>query len=242
MCPRTAHPPSRAAEGLKKYLDIFDIAHAKRDNTLRYDVYRRGGAQAFLFSPKPPESFFSVPNFITMIRLGGSIVYFSLAIIEMNALYNYIGLIVHSIGDVLDGFYARFFKQETILGAKIDIIADRIEFTLFYLIHLIYNPDLFHPIMAYLISFSFVDFFLSYQFIKFDIISINYFDKVDKVVYRLNFSPLGKICNTVPVTLLLIFVPQAKYIIVMMTVCLICVKAYSISRLRTRAREKESES
>ena len=36
-----------------------------------------------------------------MIRLGGSIVFFALAIVKMNALYNYIGLIVHYLGDVL---------------------------------------------------------------------------------------------------------------------------------------------
>ena len=190
--------------------------------------------KAFFFSPKTPESSLSVPNVITMIRLGSSIVFFSLAIVLMNDRYNYIGLIVHYLGDVLDGFYARFFKQETILGAKIDIIADRIGYTMFYLIHLTFNPDLFLPIMVYLISFTIVDFYLSYQFTKFDIISINYFYEVDEVVYRLNFSPFGKIINTVPVTLLLIFVPQTKHIAVMMTVCLICVKVYSILRLRTR--------
>ena len=93
-----------------------------------------------MFSPKPPESFFSVPNVITVIRLGGSTVFFALAIVEMNSLYNYIGLIIHYLGDVLDGFCARFFRQETILGAKIEIIVDRIEITLFYLMHLIFNP------------------------------------------------------------------------------------------------------
>jgi Mn-dependent DtxR family transcriptional regulator len=43
MCPRLA--PSRAAERLKEYLDIFDSAKAKRGKTLRYDIYRRAGNQ-----------------------------------------------------------------------------------------------------------------------------------------------------------------------------------------------------
>jgi len=45
MCPRIAPSPSRAAERLKEYLDIFDSAKAKRGKTLRYDIYRRAGTQ-----------------------------------------------------------------------------------------------------------------------------------------------------------------------------------------------------
>jgi hypothetical protein len=45
MCPRIPPSPSRAAERLKEYLDIFDVAHAKRGKTLRYDIYRRAGTQ-----------------------------------------------------------------------------------------------------------------------------------------------------------------------------------------------------
>ena len=43
MCPRIY--PSRAAERLKEYLDIFDATRAKRGKTLRYDIYRRAGTQ-----------------------------------------------------------------------------------------------------------------------------------------------------------------------------------------------------
>ena len=43
MCPRIH--PSRAAERLKEYLDIFDATRAKRGKTLRYDIYRRAGTQ-----------------------------------------------------------------------------------------------------------------------------------------------------------------------------------------------------
>ena len=46
MCPRIAPSPSRAAERLKEYLDIFDSTKAKeRGKTLRYDIYRRAGNQ-----------------------------------------------------------------------------------------------------------------------------------------------------------------------------------------------------
>jgi len=45
MCPRIAPSPSRAAERLREYLDIFDSTHAKRGKTLWYDIYRRAGTQ-----------------------------------------------------------------------------------------------------------------------------------------------------------------------------------------------------
>ena len=45
MCPRRKPSPSRAAERLKEYLDLFDVAHAKRGKTIRYDIYRRAGNQ-----------------------------------------------------------------------------------------------------------------------------------------------------------------------------------------------------
>jgi Mn-dependent DtxR family transcriptional regulator len=45
MAPRSAPSPSRAAERLKEYLDIFDDANAKRGKTLWYDIYRRAGNQ-----------------------------------------------------------------------------------------------------------------------------------------------------------------------------------------------------
>jgi Mn-dependent DtxR family transcriptional regulator len=45
MCPRITPSPSRAAQRLKEYLDIFDAAQEKRGKTLRYDIYRRAGNQ-----------------------------------------------------------------------------------------------------------------------------------------------------------------------------------------------------
>jgi len=45
MCPRIAPSPSRAAERLKEYLDIFDSTQVKRGKTLWYDIYRRAGTQ-----------------------------------------------------------------------------------------------------------------------------------------------------------------------------------------------------
>ena len=45
MCPRINPSPSKAALRLKEYLDLFDVANAKRGKTLRHDIYRRAGTQ-----------------------------------------------------------------------------------------------------------------------------------------------------------------------------------------------------
>ena len=64
------------------------------------------------------------------------------------------------------------------------------------MLYLIFKPELAIPVALFVIKFAFIDFYLSYQFLKFDLISINYFYKVDQTVYKLNFNFLGKAANT----------------------------------------------
>lgn len=187
-----------------------------------------------LFKPKSPQCFYSEPNILTLLRLVLSIIFFILAIYKMNPTYNFIGLGIHWLGDVLDGTYARTFKQETILGAEIDIIADRVETLFFYVNFLHFHPHLFTPVAIYLLDFAFVDFYLSYQFLKYDIISPNYFYKVDKTVYSLNFSPLGKFSNSTVVTLILIFLPKLQILASIFALGLIGVKIFSIHLLNKK--------
>ncbi len=182
-----------------------------------------------------PRSFRSWPNLITLIRLVASLIFFSLAAIKSNPNLNFIGLGLHWAGDVADGLLARRIKQETILGAEIDIIADRLESVFFYLNFLRFNPHLFLPIIIYLIDFAFIDFYLSYQFIKYPIISPNYFYLVDRRVYLYNFSPFAKFCNSTVVALLLIFAPQWQILATLFAFGLIMVKMRSIFWLREKA-------
>ncbi len=181
--------------------------------------------------PFHPERYYSEANLITCARLVGSLIFFILAIIHQNHIYNYIGFIIHWLMDFIDGWYARNFKQETIFGAELDIIADRFEIFFFFVIFLFFHPQLYLPAALYLIDYGFIDFYLSYQFIKFDIISPNYFYKVDDTVYLLNYSPGGKFINSSAVILLLIFLPQISGLVVVLACALIVVKTYSIFRL-----------
>lgn len=184
-----------------------------------------------LGKPLEPQRIYSEANILTLTRLILSLVFYILAILKQNPNYNYIGFIVHSIGDFLDGFYARKFKQETLFGAELDIIADRLEIIFFYVIFLHFRPYLFLPAALYLINYAFVDFYLSYQFVKYDIISINYFYKVDRLIYLLNYSPAAKFINSSIVALTLIFLPQFSILVSIFAFLLIVVKSYSVCRL-----------
>lgn len=184
-----------------------------------------------MFKKKSPESIYSEPNLITLLRLGASLVFFTLALLEKNETYNFIGLGLHWLGDVTDGFVARKFHQETILGAEIDIIADRVEFLFFFINFLFFHPQLYLPVIVYLLDFAFIDFYLSYQFIKFDIISPNYFYKVDKQVYLLNYSPGGKFANSTIVPLILIFLPCWWWLALLWALGLIGIKLFSFHLL-----------
>ena len=183
------------------------------------------------FGPRDPRNFFSEANVITLLRLTGSLVFFVLAVVRQSPAMNFIGLGIHWLGDLLDGFCARKARQETILGAEIDIIADRVEVLFFYVNFIHFHPALSIAAAIYILDFAFVDFYLSHQFLKYDIISPNYFYKVDRTVYAWNFSPAGKFANSTVVTLVLIFLPALWPAAAVFAFGLIGVKVYSIRRL-----------
>ena len=183
------------------------------------------------FGPRDPGSVFSEANVVTLLRLGGSLVFFVMAAVRGDPTANFIGLGIHWLGDVLDGALARKARQETILGAEIDIIADRVEVLFFYANFLRFHPGVAAAAAVYVVDFAFVDFYLSYQFLKFGLISPNYFGRVDRRVYLLNFSPGGKFVNSTVVTLLLIFLPAWQAAAAVLAGGLNAVKSYSIGRL-----------
>ena len=183
------------------------------------------------FGPRDPRGAYSEANLVTLLRLGGSLIFFVLAAVRGDPTANFIGLGIHWLGDVLDGALARKARQETVLGAEIDIIADRVE-VLFFIVNFIhFHPEVAVASAVYALDFAFVDFYLSYQFLKFDLISPNYFGRVDRRVYLLNYSPGGKLVNSTAVILLLIFLPARQAVAAVLACGLIAVKVYSIRRL-----------
>jgi len=187
-----------------------------------------------IFKSTKPESLVSGANLITILRLLLSLLFFCLAAIYRRDLDNFLGLGLHWLGDWLDGFWAKTFNQRTILGAELDIIADRVESLFFFINFIFFHPGLALPVALYMINFAFVDFYLSYQFIKFNIISVDFFYLVDRKVFKLNFSQPGKFANSTVIPLLLILLPDWWPLTLLLTAGLIGVKLDSILILKRK--------
>ena len=176
------------------------------------------------------EPWLTAANVVTAIRTLGGVLMFAAAARAHSPLLNFGGLAVYWVLDILDGWLARRFDQETRLGAQFDILADRLLVAFFYFNYLHWNPEAALPVLLFLTNFMVLDHFLSNQFLRWPIRSPNYFYQVDRVTYLLNWSPLGKATNSGLVTVALAFLGWHDCAIAICA-ALILVKGYSIGRL-----------
>jgi CDP-diacylglycerol---glycerol-3-phosphate 3-phosphatidyltransferase len=116
-------------------------------------------------------------------------------------------LLVYWIGDLLDGWLARKFNQETVFGAQLDILADRLQVILFYAAYLTSQPGKALAGILFLFEFAILDTYLSNQFMRWPVLSPNYFYEVDRLTWKWLWSKPAKAFNCGLVTLLLIGLP-----------------------------------
>jgi phosphatidylglycerophosphate synthase len=115
------------------------------------------------------------------------------------------GYAVYWAGDVADGWLARRLDQETRRGAVADIVGDRICTLTVGAALVSCVPWTVWPVGIFLVQFAVVDLLLSLGFLRWPLLSPNYFHLVDRQLYRLNWSLVAKASNTssvVVVTLL----------------------------------------
>ena len=143
---------------------------------------------------------------------------------------NIVGLAIFWALDCLDGFLARRLGQETILGAQFDILSDRISVAYFYLNYLFISSGPVLIVSLFLLNFMVLDHHLSNQYLRWRIISPNYFYKIDRTVWALNWSAVGKFINTGPVTLLLLLTKSTIAPMVILILVFI-IKGYSFYRM-----------
>lgn len=177
----------------------------------------------------PNEDLRTWANGITLGRMVLGVLVFAAAALEQSAAWNYIGLAAYWALDMLDGLAARLLDQETRFGAQFDILVDRLLISFFYFNLLRSDPGLVAPIILFLIQFMVLDHYLSNQFLRWPIRSPNYFYVVDERIWRLNWSPAGKLFNTGFATLLLLAAPPAAALAGILAVS--AVKLYSCVRL-----------
>jgi len=144
-----------------------------------------------------------------MIRLTAGLVIFAYAAVTRDETWNFIGLGVYWLLDVVDGFLARRLDQETRIGAQLDILADRLLVAFFYLNYVTLYPQLIVPVAMFLFQFMGIDHYLSNQFMRWPIKSPNYFHQVDRGIWAWNWSPAGKLLNSAVVTAVLVLTKSA---------------------------------
>jgi CDP-diacylglycerol--glycerol-3-phosphate 3-phosphatidyltransferase len=85
-------------------------------------------------------------------------------------------------------------------------------------------------VSLFMFQFAFLDHFLSNQFIRWPILSPNYFHAVDRVVWALNWTGPAKVVNGALMLCLLVGA-QAVWVASAFSIVMMGVKVYSIRRL-----------
>ena len=103
---------------------------------------------------------------------------------------------VYWVGDILDGLVARLTGTETRQGAVLDILCDRASCGMLATTFLVMEPRAAPAITVFLFQFMVVDCMLSLGFLRWPVLSPNYFWQVDRRIYLWNWSPAAKATNT----------------------------------------------
>ena len=133
---------------------------------------------------------------VTFVRTAASITLAAVAAGQESKTLLVIALLVHWVGDSLDGQVARWFDCETRTGAVLDIMCDRLCCAAFYIGLVWLEPHLAPAVFVYLAEFMVVDSFLSISFLAWPITSPNYFYVIDHKLWLLNWSHPGKAVNS----------------------------------------------
>jgi CDP-diacylglycerol---glycerol-3-phosphate 3-phosphatidyltransferase len=146
-------------------------------------------------------------NLVTAVRLAAALVAFAVAWQTGLLRWGLIGLLIYWVGDLLDGWLARALRQETLFGAQMDILADRVSVIIFYVSYVVHRPGKIAAALLFLFEFAVLDTYLSNQFVRWPVLSPNYFYMVDRATWRWLWSKPAKAFNCGLVTLLLIGLP-----------------------------------
>ena len=166
-----------------------------------------GGATLLGAASTVAREVYTWANFVTVIRLFGALALFAVGWQTGLLRWSLYGLVVYWVGDLLDGVLARVLHEETVFGAQMDILADRLSVILFYVSYIAYRPAKTLAALCFLFEFAVLDTYLSNQFMRWPVLSPNYFYMVDRETWTWLWSKPAKAFNCGLVTLLLIGLP-----------------------------------
>lgn len=117
------------------------------------------------------------------------------------------GLLLSWLLDIADGRLARWQKCESVLGAQLDILADRAVATWAVLGVVVFNDA--SPLSvcagaAVWVQLSFFDQLLAGQFLRFGLWTPDEFHLTEPRVWKLNWAPAAKVVDNLPLALLVL--------------------------------------
>jgi len=167
---------------------------------------------------------------VTVVRTAASVLLSAVAAANQDLTLLVVALVVHWVGDSLDGWVARVRDCETRTGAVLDILCDRLCFAAFYVGLAWLEPHLAPAIFVYLAMFMVVDCFLSLSFLAWPITSPNYFYVVDRGLWLRNWSHPAKAVNSGLFAILLL-VTGWMWLGLVIALALLAAKSYSVASL-----------
>jgi phosphatidylglycerophosphate synthase len=145
------------------------------------------------------ESITTWANAMTLVRTSIAVPLGVFALVEASMTLLVAAYGTYWLGDMMDGWLARRFDQETRIGAVLDIISDRACCGVLVCVLAVIHPHMWPALAVFLLQFMVLDCVLSLAFLRWDLVSPNYFYRVDRTVWRYNWSPPAKTVNTVAV-------------------------------------------
>jgi CDP-diacylglycerol--glycerol-3-phosphate 3-phosphatidyltransferase len=176
------------------------------------------------------ERLLTAATVITFVRTVASVGVALYAANDRSLTLLLVALGIYWVGDMLDGGVARLTDTETRIGAVFDIVSDRLCAGAFYLGFVWLEPSMALPVGIFLLEFAVVDTFLSLAFLAWPLRSPNYFDLVDRPIWRANWSKVGKAVNSSAIALLMVLTHSVP-ICTAIAICLLALKVWSLVRL-----------
>lgn len=176
-------------------------------------------------------------NVLTVARALGTSAIMLAAIVEQSPPLLLAGLIASWGLDIADGQLARWRKRESVLGAQLDILADRATAMWVVLGVVVFGQASALTVCAgaaVWIQLSFFDQLLASQFLRFGHWSPDEFHLEDPFVWRLNWAPAAKVLGNVPLALLVIGGPLLWPALVL-ALLLAAIRVVSYLRMEQRA-------
>jgi len=175
-------------------------------------------------------------NVVTAVRTIASVVIGIVGVHERSMTLLVIAYAVYWVGDSLDGNVARWLDRETRLGAVFDILSDRACSAVLIGGLFVVRPEWSPALGVYFLQFMVVDCMLTLAFLHWPIVSPNYFYKVDRRIWQLNWSVPAKTANTTLLVVVLLIAPVA--VATALAIVQLAVKLWSSHRmLRIAARD-----